>query len=79
MKVIEQPPPMQAQCGHCKALLELEFSDIQVENTAMAYAGETYDPVLYFLCPVCKSRNYRLEFVPPGIRAELIESARPKR
>lgn len=65
-------------CEECKAVLEVEEKDLHVANTAVAYAGESWEPRLYFDCAVCHSDNDVTGKVPSGIQSKLFEEAREK-
>lgn len=66
-------------CRECEAVLEIEKEDLYVINTAVAYAGETWEPEVVFNCAVCETRNYAKGNVPAGIRYRLIDEVRNKR
>jgi len=36
----------QVECGSCKAVLEVNKEGLYVANMAMAYAGESWEPVM---------------------------------
>lgn len=55
-------------CKHCDAVLEVCENDLFTVNTAVAYAGETWDPRLRFTCPVCSTDNDVTNNVPYGIQ-----------
>lgn len=42
-------------CHFCKAVLEFEKEDIYIANTAVHYAGETWEPEARIECPECES------------------------
>ena len=63
-------------CNSCGAILEVEKSDLFVANTAMAYAGETWDPTLRAKCCVCETSMYMDEKVPVAIRERMFQEAR---
>lgn len=65
-------------CEECQATLEVEESDLHVVNTAVGYAGETWEPELEFECPVCHSDNRVTGRVPSGIQYKLFEEALKK-
>lgn len=67
-------------CSECKAVLELEASDLKVYNTACFYAGETWEPQIGYSCGVCNSVNYLDDSkIPSGIRNNLYAKARSER
>jgi uncharacterized protein YbaR (Trm112 family) len=63
-------------CPHCHAKLEIEKKDLCVDNDAVAYAGETWEPHLRCKCGACGSRIEMEGKVPEGIEEELINKAR---
>ena len=67
------------KCRECKAKLEIELDDVKAINTAMGYAGETWEPLLYVECAVCNS-DVRLKIgsVPSGIEHKLFEELRER-
>ena len=66
-------------CKDCGAQLRIEASDLIVRNTAMFYAGETWDPVVLVKCAVCDSEVYVTKKVPSGIRDRLFRMYREGR
>ena len=79
MKVLSQEKwSAQVTCTACKALLEIEESDLRVVNTAMAYAGERWDPRLRVECAVCHSDIDVTRTVPSGMRYRMYDEAREK-
>jgi hypothetical protein len=67
------------ECCECHAKLEVVKSDLHVGNNAVAYAGDSWDPYVYFNCAVCKSRNTVTGKIPSGISETLISKARSDR
>lgn len=72
-------------CDECGALIEINRDDLKVINTAVGYAGETWEPVIVFDCPVCDSYVYveqvhrqRSNLLPSGIRHKLLDDALEK-
>ena len=65
-------------CLDCGSTLEVAQDDLKVVNTAVAYAGETWDPIVVFYCPLCKSRNNVTTSIPSRIRYEMEAAARSK-
>jgi|GEM_PF-3104663 len=64
-------------CSGCGAVLEVEKDDLYVVNTAVAYAGETWDPALRFNCPVCEEANDATDSeIPDRVKWELFSKAR---
>ena len=67
-------------CRECDSTLEIVARDLWVANTAIAYAGETWEPRLAFTCSVCKSTSYLADSaVPSSIRHALYDKARSRR
>ena len=62
-------------CTECSAVLEVDEPDLHVVNTAVAYAGETWDPRLRFTCEICHSVNDVTGQVPSGIQGKLFGEA----
>lgn len=60
-------------CKKCGAVLEVEESDLQFTNMAIAYAGETWDPYIYFICGACSSRVYATNDIPSGIKNKIFD------
>jgi rubrerythrin len=82
MKVLKQGGEGWSQefvCQGCASTLLVETSDLAVINTAMGYAGETWEPEVAFNCPVCQTTNQVSSRVPDGIRNRLISEANRKR
>jgi hypothetical protein len=65
-------------CPHCHAKLEIEEKDLYVGNSAVAYAGETWEPHLRCKCGSCQSRIEMHGRVPQGIEEKLISAAAAK-
>ena len=65
-------------CPECQALLEVVESDLYVVNTAVNYAGETWEPELRCNCGSCHSQIDMSNKVPSGIQYKLYDSARKK-
>lgn len=63
-------------CPECNAVLDIEKEDLYVINTAVAYAGETWEPELCFNCGSCESRVTVTNQVPSGIQWDLFDKAR---
>lgn len=78
MKVLEGPDKWvkQCTCKECSAKLEIEESDLRVVNTAVGYAGETWEPAIVVTCPVCKTDVYVTKKVPYGIQNRLYDKVR---
>ena len=55
-------------CRECGAVIEPSEEDLKVYNSAVAYAGETWDPVVYYTCPECETDNVVTFDVPYPIR-----------
>ena len=85
MKVIPQPPKTAGKwerdytCRECRSVLRVDVCDLYARNTAMAYAGETWDPRLFYKCCVCKSENDVTRKVPHGIEHDLFEKLYARR
>lgn len=65
-------------CDECEAVLEVEESDLYAVNTAVAYAGETYDPRLRIKCGCCSSEIDVTNKVPSGLQNKLFAELRKK-
>lgn len=83
MKVISRPHcPLEWSknyiCRECDAILTIEEGDLYARNTAMAYAGETWDPRLFFDCVVCRTRNDVTSKMAHGIQKELFRQLSEK-
>ncbi|KKS93254.1 MAG: hypothetical protein UW68_C0006G0028 [Candidatus Collierbacteria bacterium GW2011_GWB1_44_6] len=65
-------------CNHCRKISRVTVSDIHVFNTAVLYAGETWDPEVRIVCPVCHTQTAAGKHVPRGIQNELISEAESK-
>jgi len=65
-------------CPHCKSVLEIEKKDLYVINTAMSYAGETWDPEMQVDCCVCETSIGVTKQVPYGIRNRMYLEKRRK-
>lgn len=63
-------------CKACKAKLEVSKEDLVVKNFAVFYAGETWEPEVCFVCPVCHTTNKVSNAVPAGICSKLYDDAR---
>lgn len=61
----------------CAAVLEIEESDLHFVNNAMGYAGETWEPQLYVVCPVCGALNYVTWDVSTQIRERKFAGHKP--
>ena len=58
MKVIEKKVWRHAfKCHECKSRCEAEAGDVRVRNSAVVYAGETWEPVYYVACGGCGARH----------------------
>jgi hypothetical protein len=82
MKVIkgstDEQWKVQVTCESCEAVLEVEKKDLYVANTAVAYAGETWDPRIRVRCCVCETPVPMDGHVPWGIQARMFTEARQK-
>lgn len=67
------------KCRECKAKLEIEEEDLVVQNRAMAYAGETWEPELYVECAVCNSDICVTKKVPYGIQDRKFDELRNRK
>ena len=68
MKVLSKEKwSKKVKCRECKAKLEIEEDDLFAVNTAMAYAGESWDPRLRVTCAVCQSNIDVTSKVPSGM------------
>lgn len=66
------------ECDECLALLRVYKKDLYVVNTAIAYAGETWDPKIRADCAICKNELVIDEYVPDRIRNDLENAYRKK-
>jgi hypothetical protein len=66
-------------CRECKSRLEIEEDDLRAVNTAMSYAGETWDPRLRVTCAVCHSDIDVTDKVPSGLQNKKYDELRTKR
>lgn len=66
------------KCKECRAELEIEEKDVYVVNTAVGYAGESFDPQLRVNCGRCKSSVDVSDKVPSGIENSKIQLFREK-
>ena len=66
-------------CEECGSTLRIYEEDLFAVNTAVAYAGEVWDPALRVECVVCTSSIPIDEnSVPDGIVSRLFREARDK-
>ena len=81
MKVVKGPEvwKTEVECRSCKATLEIGKEDLRVVNTAMSYAGETWDPVIRVTCCVCETSITVDKVIPYDMRSRLIRKAVDRR
>jgi len=63
-------------CDGCGAVLEVEEADLKVRNLAVPFAGQTWEPSLYFVCPQCKRVNDVTNGVPSDMQKRLFREVR---
>lgn len=52
----------------CRAVYEVDADDLVAENTAVAYAGETWEPRIYVYCPECGQAAELTYVIPQAVR-----------
>jgi len=67
------------KCPECKEISVIKIEDVKVLNTAVGYAGETWEPELNIKCPICKSYFLAKNRVPQGILNTVLSEAEQKR
>jgi len=78
MKVIQEGEAKQVRCEHCKALLEFEPNDVQLINTAVGYAGETFEPEFVVDCGSCGENVNVSEVIGSKFKSRLIGEYRAR-
>ena len=78
MKVLKHPGRPEGWskdyiCRECGAILTVEEGDLYARNTAVAYAGEIWDPRVFFNCAVCRTTNDVTTTAAHGIVRSLID------
>ena len=78
MKVISRPDgrdewTLEIECRKCHAKLEVNKDDLYPVNTAVGYAGETWDPAVYVDCGNCESSINVTDKVQDGVREKLYD------
>jgi hypothetical protein len=77
MKVLSKEKwSKEIKCRSCKAKLEIEEADLFAVNTAMGYAGETWDPRLRVTCAVCHTDIDVTNKVPRGMQNKKYDEIR---
>ena len=79
MKVLREGEKYQVTCGHCKAILGFESVDVKLINTAVGYAGETFEPEYIVECGSCKEDVNVSRLIGPNLKDSLCDEYRRKR
>lgn len=69
----------QFRCPACKKTSTITIENVKVINTAVAYAGETWEPEVCVICPICQSHTGAKGQAPQGILDSVLHEAESKR
>ena len=76
MKILSEPEwTRKVTCPHCRAKLEITATDIKAINTAVFYAGETFEPEVGVDCGVCH-KFFEIHGVPAGLYNKAVNDLR---
>lgn len=65
----------QFRCPECKSTSTITIEDIKVYNSAVAYAGEDWEPKVKIICSICKTASDAGRKVPQGIQDRVLTEA----